>query len=94
MEGRSLAGSAGPWCITPGCGVPWGCLLWLFSVWGVGQEEPAGLEVSLPACAPSGSVAAVETYSSPRASGRRRLAAPGLGNHIGVPGFFGLNESL
>lgn len=49
------------------------------------------MSASLPACEPSWSAAAAATESSPKASGGRRLAAPGLGNRIGVPSFFHLN---
>ena len=43
VEGTGVVTSAGPWCITPGPGFPWGSLRWLSSGWGVGPKEHAGL---------------------------------------------------
>lgn len=61
VEGTSLARSAGPWCITPGCGFPWGCLFWLTSVWEWGKRSTLATSASLPAREPSWSAAAAET---------------------------------
>lgn len=59
-EGTSLAKSAGPWCIAPGCGFPGGCLRWL-SLPGEQGRSMLAMTVSLPACEPLWTAAGVET---------------------------------
>lgn len=91
-EGTSRARSAGPCCVAPGHGFPRGCPSWLVSVWGAGHKERAGRERVLACLRALVDAAAAETWSSPEASGGRRPLTPGLGNHVGVPSFFDLNE--